>query len=208
MIWKIRVKSIQHQFFLVSFCLALMFSVSEADARTEVDKHEIGPFDVTIERWSHDTPITHAPNSGKNVSLKWLSSDKKVEISLLDNGYTVSLNFDYKQNETDSTCRRSADFSDSIGGKPSNPAFWNWTMTSFSSFFETHCPALTDKQRLSYVREISTDTQAYPAAADFWKDQLLVEFNGRTKRCKKFRDPSGMIQIEPLPCEKWSKGWK
>jgi hypothetical protein len=186
---------------------SLILMSSEAVAKENEREQVIhGPFVIDIQRWRLEQPIPHFPARGTNVSLSWHSSDQKLLVVLQDDGTRLNYSMSFADKVGDVGCSIPARSPNKIGPKPSNADFWKWSIENFTDNAASYCQLLTEQKIEKYAQELADSVTHYPSAADIWKNNILIAFDGRMSRCQKFEIPTGTSAILPV-CTKWSKGW-
>jgi hypothetical protein len=180
--------------------MLLLGSAAPAFAESRFEREVFGPFTVETEIYENSGySIMHVPDRWTKVKLIWRSSDGQAELSLVDEGWQVTIHAELPT--ANGPCLSTVAPIGGISQPPSSDAFWRWTTGKVEELMAT-CNPRDPGRKAAYRPEMAASGGDYPRAADAWKAASVKAFGTLEGRCVQTQPSAGVFP--GMECVKWS----
>lgn len=179
--------------------------IGDGKAHIEEAIKKFGNFEVVrIVRDYRSVPILHGPWLEKESKLIWRDSNKGVELTLLDNGNSITLSLTVRVPESNLICLIPGGY---VKPNPQPSISKNWeTYEPYLAELLTKCETLGQSDTTRILGDVVDSKIDYANAANFWKETSIELFGSSSRRCVKDKFDGYMISNLPLyRCVKWSE---
>ena len=149
-------------------------------------------------------PILHGPWLDKEAKLIWRDSAEEAELTLLDNGNSITLSLAVNIPEKSTTCLISGGY---IRPNPQPSTSGNWdSYKPYLAKLLTKCKTLNQVDMARILSDVVLSKVDYADAANFWKATSIELFGSSSRRCIKDKFDGYMSGGRPIiRCKKWSQ---